>query len=351
MAASALAVVAACTPTVDVVVADVEERPALTTPGVAGRDGGLSIALGGRSTWVFGDSFLTVPDVDGLQLHSTSFFSTADLDAADGVGPVDEPVDEVGAPLPFLPATPEEQAFTLAHLGDDCAATDGFPCGARFATWAGASVVVDDTAIVFYELLRPDVNGFNGLGSSVATWRAVDLAAVRPVGLLFADDEPRFATAAIVDDEGLVVVLGCTSAFLTAECRLARVAPADVTDRAAWRFWDGGAWVADVDRAVVVVNAAPIATLSRNAHLGRYLLVYSGVVSSEVRARSAERLEGPWSDEVVLFTADHGDDQPVYDAYWHPEYDEGGQTILVSHTRNLPEVFHSETALTVVTLR
>lgn len=59
--------------------------------------------------------------------------------------------------------------------------------------------------------------------------------------------------------------------------------------------------------------------------------------------------EGPWSGEIVAFTAIQPANGNVYDAHAHAEYDSnGGQTIYVTYSRSTPAPFSSEVRLVAV---
>mgnify|MGYP001089486957 CR=1 FL=1 len=58
--------------------------------------------------------------------------------------------------------------------------------------------------------------------------------------------------------------------------------------------------------------------------LQKYIVVYSGVFSSDVFYRTADRIWGPWSDQTYLFTGlpNSYDDTADYAAMAHPEFAE-----------------------------
>jgi hypothetical protein len=95
-----------------------------------------------------------------------------------------------------------------------------------------------------------------------------------------------------------------------------------------------------------------ILSVSWNSYLQRYSTVYSSFFSQNVVMRTSPAPEGPWSDELLLFTAlapvDAGN---TYDAQAHSEYDaNGGQTIYVTYSRSLGN-FRSEIRLVQVKLQ
>jgi hypothetical protein len=73
--------------------------------------------------------------------------------------------------------------------------------------------------------------------------------------------------------------------------------------------------------------------VSRNAYVGGFLAVYSGIFSNDVFFRTAPRPEGPWSTPQRLFTGRHRAAGPTnYAAKEHPELARnGGRSLVVSY--------------------
>ena len=68
--------------------------------------------------------------------------------------------------------------------------------------------------------------------------------------------------------------------------------------------------------------------------------------------RTSPNPEGPWSDEIMAFTAMQPASGNVHDAQAHPEYDvNGGKTIYVTYSRSTSAPFSSEVRLASITLR
>lgn len=313
-------------------------------PGVRGRDGAVSALLWGRSVWSYGDTVLDVPDFEGENWHHSSFAFTSDLDARDGLTGFEQRVDDAGAPAYFVAPTDDEWAFNRAHRGENCAEP---PCGARWAVWPG-TMVFDEArsrALVFYGLIYAEPGDFNfrGVGSSVAVWNSFDELPRRPVvspraehpTLLFGENEPPWGTgAALVDDQLTVFGCGEKDKGLAPPCRLARVAPESVLDRAAWRFFDGSGWVSDASRATVLFEGAPTVTLFFNKHLEAWAVVYAKPLSTEVVLRTAPKPEGPWSAPRKLFTADKPEGS-AYDVNIHPELaPDDGKLLFATYSRS-----------------
>ncbi|HUB52419.1 MAG TPA: DUF4185 domain-containing protein [Terracidiphilus sp.] len=338
--------------------------PIPTNPDILGRDGGYSALFDGNSVWLYGDTFLARPNAQGFTLISDSWSYTSDLNAQSGITGFKETLDSAGAPEMILPLTAAELAFNEAHNANPCQQ----PCGARWALWP-MSIAVDpatNQALVFYQLVSAAPGNFNfqGIGESVATWQSLTAMPVRPTlnppivtghpDLLFGGNDPGFGAASLIVN-GMLYVYGCSVANngLDKGCRVARVAPAQAQNRSTWTFYAGsGNWSAQDFNAVAVFEGNSILSVDWNSYLGLYVTVYSAQFSQNVMIRTAKAPEGPWSDATVAFVAMQPASGNTYDAHAHAEYDvNGGQTIFVSYSRNLPALFTSEVRLVAVELK
>ena len=315
-----------------------------TNPKIVGRDGGYSGVFGGYVVWLYGDTFLANPNAQGQTLISDSWAYTADFNAADGITGFQERDDSAGAPTMILQLTSAEQAFNVAHQGNPCQQQ---PCGARWALWPGATVSdpARNRALVFYQLVSAQPGNFNfqAVGYSVATWQNFADLPQRPVinpqaehpDLLFTQDQPAFGSAALVVGDTLYAY-GCDTSDFSVACELGRVDLASVTDLSAWTYYAGdGTWSANIGDAMWVFTGNPILNVSWNGYLQQYVAVYNSPLSENVMMRTAPNPEGPWSREVMAFTAlaPAPGQSPVDDAQAHPEYNlNGGQTMFVSYS-------------------
>ena len=327
---------------------------------IQGHDGASSAMLFGHSVWLYGDTPLTVADAAGETWHTNSFAVTDDLDASDGLSGFRERLDAAGAPLQLIANTAEEAAFNQAHRGDPCAAA---PCGAHWALWPGAAVfdAPRRRALIWYGLIygEPGPFNFHGVGQSLAVWDDESALPTRPVvaagsahaTLLFGENEPGYGAAALLEGEFLYS-FACDPSGFDRPCTIARVSAASALDRSSWTFWEGSAWTARLGAARAVFDGGLGLTVFRLGE--QWVAAYAAPLSSDVEARTAPALTGPWSDEVRLFTADRkGDDGWTYDAYVHPELTPPGEKALyVTYTRSTHQGwFASETVLVRVDLR
>jgi len=338
--------------------------PIPTNPDILGRDGAYSALFNGFSVWLYGDTFLANPNAEGRTLISDSWSFTTDLNAQDGITGFQERLDSANAPSMILQETSAEQSFNQAHNGNPCQIQ---PCGARWALWP-ASMVVDpasNIAYVFYMVVfaQPGAFNFQGYGTSVATWQNFSGQPQRPVfnppivanhpDLMFGQSDPSFGTASIVVN-GTMFIYGCqiTDNGSDEGCRLGKVAPGNVADPGAWMFYAGnGNWSPNVQDAVSVFTGSSIVSVSFNNYLQQFIAVYSLPFSQDVMIRTSPNPEGPWSKEVVAFTAMQPTSGNVYDAHTHSEYDaNGGQLIFVSYSR-ATGAFSSEVRLVELQLQ
>ena len=245
---------------------------ALSHPAVVtARDGGASVALGGRTLWLFDDTLMTVAGADGFTYRSST--------AAWGDGAsltLTEPLDAAGAPFQLVPYTDAELAYNRANGPNE-----------RFALWPGSGTAdAADDALVFFASLKvhPGNLSYEPLGAGVAHVAAGETVATRLPDLLFTTPEPSFSVGAVVVG-AYVHLYACdpVAGALDSDCRVARAPLAQAAARAAWTVWDGVAWNADLTQGAPVLHGAPgDLSVSWNDHLGAYLAVHSGIFSNDV---------------------------------------------------------------------
>lgn len=286
---------------------------------VAGRDGAQSALLGGRLTWVFGDTFYATQSVDGTN------YRTNTATTADPATPLatTEPLDANGIPFAALAWTPDEVAYNAASgSGTD-----------RVALW-NAGLVADaprGSLLGFYEKLYTKPSGWTAAGIGTARFAPGATTGTRAPGLLFdhAAGEPLFKHATL--HEGTVYLYGA----LSGGGGVAKAPLATAETRSAYTFWTGTAWSSDVRQAAPLAGGVPgDLSVAWNAHLGRFVGVSVPFGSRTVTFRTAPRPEGPWSTAQPLFETQAGaNGQPVYAATQHPALArDGGRTIAVSYS-------------------
>jgi uncharacterized protein DUF4185 len=128
---------------------------------------------------------------------------------------------------------------------------------------------------------------------------------------------------------------GCNTSNFAVACKLGRVALENVTPLSAWTFYAGNKnWSSRLSDALPVFTGNPILNVSWNDYLQQYVAVYNSPLSENVMMRTAPNPQGPWSREVMAFSAlkPAPGQSPVDDAQAHPEYNvNGGQTMFVTY--------------------
>jgi hypothetical protein len=87
---------------------------------------------------------------------------------------------------------------------------------------------------------------------------------------------------------------------LEVPCLLARVPLDRALDRSGWRFYARGAWSSDWRAATSVFEGDSLMSVAWNGYLGKYVAVGTRIISSLIFVRTADRPEGPWSQEVIV---------------------------------------------------
>jgi hypothetical protein len=331
------------------------------SPLIVGRDGAYTALLWGHEVWTFGDTFLSVANVQGTSFVSNTF-SVSDTTVTDGGVVLADRLDDAGAPDELLFPTADEEAYDLAHQSQPDGGCGQTPCGGRWATWPGPTVFDADagTALTFYSLLTAAPGNFNfsSVGESLAVWTDFSSLPSRPEPnvcsnsptLLFCNSDPPFGNAAALSN-GDIYAFACARSVLRFPCQLGRVPFAGALTKSAWEYWDGQGWTPDVSKSTALFDGAPIMGLSFNEYAGVWMLIYAEPLSDQVVVRTAQDITGPWSATGNLFTADRkGTGGNTYDALPHPELaEQTGRVQYVTFSRSNGTFFGSEFALVRVT--
>jgi hypothetical protein len=320
-------------------------RMPLPSSTTVGRDGGQGGLLGGKLLFTFGDTFTTAPNpVD----HSKVLSATGGWSAPGTPLTLEQPVDAQGFPAQLIPYS----AVELAQNERD-------PLNG-WALWPGAlfDTGSPEGLLIFQRVKRTSGSGFESQGIGTARIAVGATVATRAAADLFAPPEPLFVPTSVVDDT--VYAFACASTgFLDIGCKVGRAPRAHSEERAAYTFYDGATWQGDSGRAVVVLDhvGGGLTTVSKNPYLGRYLDVHSTVLSSTVRLRTAERIEGPWSAPVELppdggsYLTPSGSTDYNYLIVEHPELRSAdGRSIVLSYSRPT-DPFRGDVRLMRITFR
>jgi hypothetical protein len=292
---------------------------------VQGADGGLSVrAADGRSYWFFGDT-LFLPE-SGKQIEPNAVAVSPGLDGA-GCPSLAYHVRD-GVAVPFIPKDGSLTVWPSGAWPRDDGAIDVFTVyvygSGPYAYWIGEVGVarLDPATMQLRTLSRRLFDGASGHPSPVRAAQPVERDA----------------------DGRLRVVLETHAGTKL----LARVDADRLRDAPAYEYWDGSGWTGSPGRAAPLWPVSrpddPLARLASfensahvawNAYLGRYVAVANSDFAT-ISARTAERLEGPWSDPVpwvdCLAIAEAA--VPVcYSPLQHMDLSGDGSTVLLTLTR------------------
>jgi serine/threonine protein kinase len=242
-------------------------------------EGGHSTRIGHESLWLFGDTLAAAANAET--------YSTLNL-------------RERG---PRLSLSPSDVAFNAAQASDDCVN----PCGARLVPTPGALVAdsVHDRLLVFYHrVMRRDSHPEERVSTLLSV---CDQGRECRSVSLFGADEPGWGAAAVIDGAHLYS-FACRTEALSTSCLLARVPLTAVLNRSDWTFHEGnGKWSKDWRAARPVIEGGidgGILSVHRSRVFGKWVAASSRIVDSRIQLRSAQRLEGPWSEvEIEIDTS------------------------------------------------
>jgi hypothetical protein len=184
----------------------------------------------------------------------------------------------------------------------------------------------------------------------VATWLAeVENPAAPPQNwslaarkIPWADGRRLFGSSVLVQD-GFVYVYGtvdeAVDGFVRKQVVLARAPAERLADFGAWRFYAGGEWVEEAERASrICEDAAGEFSVSHQPGAGRYVMVYTeGGLSERIALRTAPRPEGPWGGAVSVFSCPEAGWAPeifCYAAKGHPGLSAGEGELIVTYVAN-----------------
>ncbi|MEX2247502.1 MAG: DUF4185 domain-containing protein [Dehalococcoidia bacterium] len=292
---------------------------------VTGADGGASLVVGDRRYWLFGDTVLSA--ASGRQIEPNSIASSA-VPAGRGCPQLTYHAGPSGA-VPFLE---KDGSLTVWPSGawplDDASflvyATYVYGQG-PYDYWIGEVGVarVDTRTMTAEVLARRLWDADSGFRSQVIGTQVVEAGS---------DGRLRF----VLETE-------------SGHRLLARASPGQIAEAAAYEFWDGDGWTADEARAAPLwaiaaassdlerlVSEEAAGTIAYDDAGGRYLSIVN-VGAARLVARTAARLEGPWSAPVDWLdcTSFAQPAVPVcYSPYQHPQLaSEDGRTIFLTLTR------------------
>ena len=120
------------------------------------------------------------------------------------------------------------------------------------------------------------------------------------------DGGSNFVQTAFVVHDNMVYMWG-TPSGRHGSVYVAKVSPSEVLDKASYRYWNGGSWVADESAAVPVANGEISEFSVRfNSYYKRFMMIYLDVRTRKVVFRDAAAPEGDWSGEKILLDRTYG---------------------------------------------
>ena len=314
--------------------------PSAQTPAWAliGQDGGQSIDVGGASLFVFSDTLLAP-----LQPHGGEpppFPVTADGPclflgncAAVGSGNALQQAlggmryfcDDDGFPVEVIPSTAAERAAGLRFWPEHGIHVDGQVYLYYLGIESTGSSSVWDFRNTGVGLATVDV----GSGVCERILRDGDWRLWRPIG-----DDFHLGVQ-VVAEGGHIYVFGSRRHGVVTDAVLARVERHRIADATAYAYLDAmGGWVGDARAAASLGACAGDYSVSFNPYLGRYLMAFVDGYAKKLLLRVADRLEGPYSDAVVVGRLPHRSaSELLYCGFEHPQYaGDGGRRVYVSYS-------------------
>lgn len=137
--------------------------------------------------------------------------------------------------------------------------------------------------------------------------------------------------------DGYVYVYGNRGRGLVAS----RVLPQDFENFSTWRFWDGQAWNADMQKAAILTTDISDELSLSPLPDGRYILVFQlGGMSNDVAMRIGASPIGPFGPVIKLYDAKLSNKRYFhYNAKAHPSLSEPGE-LLITYNQNSFDFWH-----------
>jgi len=307
-----------------------------------GQDGGQSIDIGGeRTLFVFSDTLLTartmsrpehsVPPALRAEVGTKGVFLANCAGVARGCdvrqawSGIDYFLDPMRFPREILAASLRERAQEI-----------------RF--WPLHGVLWNDAVYFFYigvQTIDPTtIWGFRNVGSGVARLDPRTGECER----LSSRDDWRFWRslhadmhfgAQIVRDGDLCYVFGSRQDGLYSHAILARVPIGELGDVRAYAYLQSTepTWSESFDQLCDLGRCASDFSVSYNAHLGRYLMLYIDPYEKMLTMRTSELVWGPYSAPSPIVAVPHAEtSEMVYLGFEHPNFTpDAGRTVFLSY--------------------
>jgi uncharacterized protein DUF4185 len=312
---------------------------------MVGQDGGQSIDLGEQTLVLFSDTLLlpteppparaadrrapAPPYAEDLGEHCMFLANCAALmdgdDLRDGLGRLKFFSGADDFPVEILSPTKEEHA-------------------ARLRFWPAHGLLTNEDVHLFYlgiETLAPrDVWGFRNVGVGLARLdpETGGCERIRVDGdwCLWEprSDDFHFGVH-VLQHDGRAYVFGSARHGVDVSALVGRVRIEEIADPRAYEFYvpQSERWVTDPARAGSLGPCGSDFSVSRNPHLGKWLMVYVDSFSKQLALRLADRLEGPYTPPEIVGRLPHAPASDlVYLGFEHAKFArDDGQRVLVSY--------------------
>jgi hypothetical protein len=271
-----------------------------------GSDGGFSIDLGnGRVLWSFGDTLVVRKAGDTRKMaafvHNTVAIETG-----------------------YDPST-SHMKYYWRRWGSHM---EIFPSDGKVWMWPSHGIRIDNRLLVFCSRIQNDPKkesfGFEGVGSQAfvienpnaepTEWK------MKPV---MKDDSKVMVGSAVIRQGNYIYVYCESEGVPLHDIFLARWKAVDFAaakfDGMEW--WNGGGWSARENRKPVMHEVSSELSVQANPRGGFVEVNSQGWGASDIVMRTAQKLEGPWSDAKKIYHPPEGDHPHVltYAGKAHPE--------------------------------
>lgn len=146
---------------------------------------------------------------------------------------------------------------------------------------------------------------------------------------------PLLAQAGAPNPDGFLYVYGVRSDDYNKKLLVARVRPDAITKPTAYRFWNGTAWVTDINQSAPVANRMGAELSVTPLPDGRYMVVHQlDTLSSTVAVRYGASPIGPFGKPIPIWLCPEDDMTPdtfVYGAKAHPHLSAPGELLISYH--------------------
>ena len=269
---------------------------------IIGQDGGQSIAMGERTLFVFSDSLISttkrpdspigMPCPFPTPLQGQGFFLpncagvTTERNLSGALAGLNYFEGEQGLPRPLLLPTEQEKAFRL-----------------RF--WPEHGILIDGKVYLYYlgiKTIDPSsMWGFQNVGTGLAMLEPDTGVCTR----LYHDRDWRLwrmraddfhLGVQVIHEEEFLYVFASVREGVTSTARLARVRWDCITEPEAYQFLSSSkpTWTSRLTDACSLGGCSSDYSVSYNAYLGKYLMVYVDEYDKVLVLRTSDHIWGPF---------------------------------------------------------